>query len=261
MSYPYKCVVVVGATAGIGAAMADRFVHEGAKVVAVGRRQDRLDSFVEKHGSAKASAIRYDVTDRAGMNAFVNGVMTEYPQVDCILLNSGIQAPHALSNPEKVDLDVFHREIDTNFSSIVNLSMTFLPHLLKKQTPTALMVTGTHLSLIPAVTLPAYSASKAALKAFFDCLRRQNHGTQVKFIEILPPMVQTELHDYMGEERGRALGMPVDEFVDQTFEQLSREKEEISIGAIGAVAREPYIALLETRRTMFETLSDVIQSR
>lgn len=73
MAFNYKRVLLVGATSGIGAAMADRLVLEGAKVIAVGRRQDRLDAFVQKHGSDKASSVRYDINDTAGMDAFVNG--------------------------------------------------------------------------------------------------------------------------------------------------------------------------------------------
>lgn len=72
MVFQYKRVLLVGATAGIGAAMADKLIEEGAKVIAVGRRQERLDAFVAKHGSERASAIRYDITDRAGLDAFVN---------------------------------------------------------------------------------------------------------------------------------------------------------------------------------------------
>lgn len=72
MVFQYKRVLLVGATAGIGAAMADKLVEEGAKVIAVGRRQERLDAFVAKHGPERASAIKYDVTDRAGLDAFVN---------------------------------------------------------------------------------------------------------------------------------------------------------------------------------------------
>ena len=53
--------------------MADKLILEGAKVIAVGRRQERLDAFVEKHGPEKASGIRYDVTDRTSLNAFVEG--------------------------------------------------------------------------------------------------------------------------------------------------------------------------------------------
>jgi NADP-dependent 3-hydroxy acid dehydrogenase YdfG len=73
MSFNYKRVLLVGATSGIGAAMADKLILEGAKVIAVGRRQERLDAFVQKHGPEKASGVRFDVNDRAGMDAFVEG--------------------------------------------------------------------------------------------------------------------------------------------------------------------------------------------
>lgn len=71
MSFPYKTVLLVGATSGIGAGLTDKLVQEGAKVIAVGRRQDRLDAFVQKHGFAQAGAIKYDVTDRKGLDDFV----------------------------------------------------------------------------------------------------------------------------------------------------------------------------------------------
>lgn len=72
MPFTYKTVLVVGATSGIGAGLADKFISEGSKVIAVGRRQDRLDAFVAKHGSSKAAAIKFDVTDSNGVDAFVN---------------------------------------------------------------------------------------------------------------------------------------------------------------------------------------------
>lgn len=74
MSFPYKRVLLVGATSGIGQAMADRLVNEGSKVIAVGRRQDRLDEFVRKHGSDKASAAAFDIAKSQKAPQFV----TEY---------------------------------------------------------------------------------------------------------------------------------------------------------------------------------------
>ena len=97
-----------------------------------------------------------------------------------------------LNKPAEVDLAAFHNEISTNFTSVVDLSLKFLTHLLQKNYPTSIVYTGTHLSLIPAVTLPAYSASKAAAGAYFECLRRQNQGSNVKFIEVAPPVVQSK---------------------------------------------------------------------
>lgn len=73
MSSPYKRVLLVGATSGIGAELADKFIQEGSKVIAVGRRQDRLDTFAKKHGAELASGVRYDINDSAGLGDFVDG--------------------------------------------------------------------------------------------------------------------------------------------------------------------------------------------
>lgn len=84
MVFPYKTVLVVGATSGIGAGLADRLVQEGSKVIAVGRRQERLDAFVQKHGAEKAGAIQYDVTDSDGLDGFVQ----RYTEPNVLLLTS-----------------------------------------------------------------------------------------------------------------------------------------------------------------------------
>lgn len=102
-----------------------------------------------------------------------------------------MQQTFRLSKPAEVDLDAFHHEMNTNFTSVVNLAIKFSDVLLAKQFPTALIVTGTHLSIVPSVAMPAYSSSKAALHAFMDCLRRQNQGKSCKFIEISAPAVQS----------------------------------------------------------------------
>ena len=79
MTFPYEQVLMVGATSGIGAGIADRLIHEGCKVIAVGRRQDRLDEFVRKHGSDKASAVKFDITDRGKIDDFVRESVTLVP--------------------------------------------------------------------------------------------------------------------------------------------------------------------------------------
>lgn len=71
MPFQYKNILMIGATSGIGAAMADRLIQEGSKVIAVGRRRDRLDEFVRKHGKDRANAARFDITDRQNMDEFV----------------------------------------------------------------------------------------------------------------------------------------------------------------------------------------------
>lgn len=61
MAFPYRHFLFIGATSGIGRAMADRLIESGAKVTAVGRRKDRLDDFVSKHGESEAKAVPFDI--------------------------------------------------------------------------------------------------------------------------------------------------------------------------------------------------------
>ncbi|RKL12715.1 hypothetical protein BFJ70_g16119 [Fusarium oxysporum] len=253
MSSPYKRVLLVGATSGIGAELADKFIQEGSKVIAVGRRQDRLDTFAKKHGAELASGVRYDINDSAGLGDFVDGILKQYPDLDCVFLNSGTQSQTQLAKPAEVDLDAFHQEVSTNFTKPVDLSIKFLPHLQGKSSKTALIFTGTLLAHVPGVTMPAYSASKAALTAYVDCLRRQNAGSSTKFIEVWPPVVQTELHDYMGEI-SKSFGMPVTEFVEKLWPQLVDGVENIIIDPF-----EPQEAFLESvkrRKELFELMAE-----
>jgi NADP-dependent 3-hydroxy acid dehydrogenase YdfG len=71
MVFPYKHVLFIGATAGIGRALADRFAETGVKVTAVGRRQQRLDEFVSKHGTEKASGVAFDISQIEKIPSFV----------------------------------------------------------------------------------------------------------------------------------------------------------------------------------------------
>lgn len=63
MPWLYKKVLVVGATSGIGEALAARLVEAGSKVIVSGRRKERLDDFVHRHGKDKSSAAPLDITD------------------------------------------------------------------------------------------------------------------------------------------------------------------------------------------------------
>ena len=63
MPFQYKKILVVGATGGIGKALADRLVLEGSHVIAVGRRQQHLNDFVAQHGKSKVSSVAFDIAN------------------------------------------------------------------------------------------------------------------------------------------------------------------------------------------------------
>jgi len=69
MSFPYEHVLVIGATSGIGRAIAERLVKEGKKVTVVGRRKERLDEFILKHGKS-AKAVQFDIGELSKIPQF-----------------------------------------------------------------------------------------------------------------------------------------------------------------------------------------------
>lgn len=284
MSFLYKHVLLIGATSGIGAAMATHLIKSGVQVTAVGRRKERLDEFVSQHGE-KASRMVFDIAKLDEIPTFAAryayralrpltsrafpvhsstpnrpSVTTAYPTIDCIFLNAGIQHRYDFTNPSTLDFPRFHHETTTNFTSFVALTHTFLPHLLACSSPTSLIYTGTHLSLVPAYTMPAYSASKAALDAFVMCLREQLNTSDVRVTSISAPPVQTELHDFeMGAEAGRALGMPVEQFTQEAYLELVRGKENIVIGGVGGSTKEQFLEIVERRKGAFERLGKLLR--
>ena len=108
--------------------------------------------------------------------------------------------------------------------------------------------------------MPAYSASKAALNSFTLCLREQltYASSNVKILEVSPPVVQTELHDYMGLEKGRALGMPLNQFCDEAYNGLASGKDQVVIGSIGPP--DTFIDIVDKRRGAFEFLAKMMRS-
>jgi NAD(P)-dependent dehydrogenase (short-subunit alcohol dehydrogenase family) len=144
MSFPYKKVVVIGGTSGIGLGFAERLVKEGVFVIAVGRRQERLDAFVRKAGSeAAAAAVAFDLADvdprgRSEMPQkqyclrMLNlkglpRIIKAHRDFDCVFLNAGVQYFMDFSKPHTVDIRKIQHEITVNYVSVVALTHAFLP--------------------------------------------------------------------------------------------------------------------------------------
>jgi len=76
MSFPHKTVLVVGATSGIGLALAEKLISNGSHIIAVGRRQENLDGLVQKHGKDKVSSVQLDITDLKAIPSFATSYVS-----------------------------------------------------------------------------------------------------------------------------------------------------------------------------------------
>ncbi|ORY07664.1 hypothetical protein BCR34DRAFT_570492 [Clohesyomyces aquaticus] len=235
MSLKYKKVLLIGASSGIGEAYAKKIVGDGKQVVVVGRRKENLDAFVKNQGQGKADAFQFDITKLDEIPKFAEDITGIHPDIDCVIINSGIQRGFDFSKPESVDLSAVTLEFTTNYLSYIHLTTAFLSHLQKQKNETALMYTSSGLALIPITRCANYCASKAALHHFVLCLREQvkDGPGNVKIVEIFPPAVQTELHDEKHQpdiKDGGKIGMPLKQYTEESWAMIVKGEENVPVG-------------------------------
>jgi short-subunit dehydrogenase involved in D-alanine esterification of teichoic acids len=237
MSFKYNKVLVVGATSGIGWALAEKIVQDGKQVIVVGRRKEKLDEFQQKYGSDKVDTAVFDITKLEEIPQFIKDITSKHPDLDSIFLNSGIQRGIDFSKPETVDLDLLEMEFRTNYLSYMHLTTGFTPFLQKQEKETSFIYTTSGLALLPLPRCPNYSASKAALHHMILVLRHQlsSGPGNIKVIEIFPPAVQTELHDEKHQPEikdGGNIGIPLEEFTNEAWNGLTQGLDQIPVGFV-----------------------------
>ncbi|KAI0931944.1 hypothetical protein AcV5_004689 [Taiwanofungus camphoratus] len=127
-----KCVLVIGATSGIGRALALAIHALPSKptVIVAGRRQDRLDELEKKDERLETAKIDVN-SGRGALKSFVHDLTAKYPDLDAVMFSSGIQHMFDFTKPENIDFDLLETELNTNYTSITKMIAFFLPHFLK----------------------------------------------------------------------------------------------------------------------------------
>jgi short-subunit dehydrogenase involved in D-alanine esterification of teichoic acids len=125
----------------------------------------------------------------------VKKITGEHPDLDCIINNAGVQKPLSVTKmSQKEFLSKAEQDIAINVRGPMHLVMHLLPHFRQKES-TVIMNVSSALGFIPiSIVNPVYNAAKAWLHFFSMNLRTQLKGTAVKVVEVVPPMVATDLH-------------------------------------------------------------------
>jgi serine 3-dehydrogenase len=181
-------ILITGATAGIGAASARRFARAGWKVIATGRRKDRLDALTAELGQERVHPIAFDMRDGEAVDAAVDGLPEGFRDVDVLLNNAGLAL--GTEPAQQARLADWRQMIDTNVTGLVTITHKLLPTLIARR--------GVILNLSSvAATYPyrggnAYGGTKAFVRQFSLGLRSDLHGTGVRVASIEPGMIETE---------------------------------------------------------------------
>jgi short-subunit dehydrogenase involved in D-alanine esterification of teichoic acids len=186
----FKCAVITGGGGGLGKAMAESLIKQGKKVIVVGRTEETLKKTAEELGHNTAY-YKLDTGDISSIPSFVKKVTSEHPEVDCLINNAGVQRPLNINN---FDLSKADQELDINIRGPMHLAINFLPHFKSKPAATIMNVSSV-LGFIPfSIINPVYNATKAWVHFWTMNLRTQLKDSNVKIVEIVPPMVATDLH-------------------------------------------------------------------
>lgn len=124
-----QVVLVTGATSGIGAACARALAAAGARVVAGGRRDERLQRLADECGRDRVLPVRMDVRSPADSRRFTDAAVSEFGRVDALIANAGIGAYGSILDHSD---DVLATMIDTNVSGTIWPIRAAVPHMLDK---------------------------------------------------------------------------------------------------------------------------------
>lgn len=180
-----KRAVVTGASSGIGAAAVRALRASGWDVVAVARREEKLQDLARETG---ARAVAADVTDSASVARLAEQVLAD-GGVDALVNNAG--GAFGLDPVAEGSLTDWERMYDVNVLGAVRMTQTFLPALRASGQGSILMLTSTA-ALAAYEGGAGYCAAKSAERALAQALRLEEAEHNVRVIEIQPGMVKTE---------------------------------------------------------------------
>jgi uncharacterized oxidoreductase len=227
MKLSNRTVLVTGGTSGIGLGIAEAFHRSKSRVIVCGRDREKLSKVEEKFPGI--TALSCDVGDAQQRQNLAAEVLRRFPDLDILVNNAGIQRYIDL-NKGYNELKSGEDEIAINFVSTVELTALFIGHLIKRPSAAVINVSS-GLGFMPMLDTPIYNATKAAIHTYSLVLRQQLKDTSVKVIEIVPPMVDTNLNR---EGRDRAhlkyRGISLSDYIPTVIKGLEDDADMIFYG-------------------------------
>jgi serine 3-dehydrogenase (NADP+) len=183
-----KTILVTGATSGFGRAAAARFAAAGWRVIATGRRADRLDALADDIGRDRIHTAAFDMRDEAAMRAAIDALPDGFRHIDALVNNAGLALGTAPA--QRADLAQWKQMIDTNITALATMTYLLLPRLIERKG--AIINIGSVAGSYPYTGGNVYAGTKAFVSQFSLDLRCDLHGTGVRVTSIEPGMAETE---------------------------------------------------------------------
>ncbi|HZE92094.1 MAG TPA: SDR family NAD(P)-dependent oxidoreductase [Rhizobacter sp.] len=171
-----KTVLITGASAGFGLAIAERFLSEGQRVIACARRLDKLQALADRF-PGRVLPLPLDVTDKEAVRRNLSDLPAPFADVDVLVNNAGLAL--GLSAAPVADVDEWDRMIETNCSGLVHVTRAVLPQMLARGSGTVINL-GSIAGEFPYPGGNVYGATKAFVHQFTQNLNADLIGTGVR---------------------------------------------------------------------------------
>ena len=189
MSAPsLRTAFITGATSGFGRAATHGFIAAGWRVVATGRRQDRLQALADALQTDRLHTAAFDIRDEMATRGVIEALLDGFRDVDLLVNNAGLA--QGTLPAQRADLDDWRTMIDTNVTALVTLTRLLLPTLITRRG--AIINISSTAANYPYAGGNVYGGTKAFVSQFSLGLRADLHGTGVRVTTLEPGMAETE---------------------------------------------------------------------
>jgi 3-oxoacyl-[acyl-carrier protein] reductase len=210
MSLSGRTALITGASQGLGAAIAEHFLAEGANVALCGRNAGDLDAqqtrLAAAHGTDRVWAKPADVSNRGDVDALFDEAQSRFGQLDVLVANAGVYGP--MGSIDTVDWDEWTEAIAINLTGTVYCTRKAVTLFKPRRYGKILILSGGG-ATSPLPGISAYAASKAAIVRFTETLALEMREWNIDVNAIAPGALMTRLTDQLiaaGPERvGAAL--------------------------------------------------------
>jgi len=183
-----KTALITGTTSGFGAAAARRFAKAGWKVVATGRRADRLEALKKEIGADKVHVTAFDMRKPEAIEAAIKALPAGFGEIDLLINNAGLALGTAPA--QGASLDQWNQMIETNITGLATMTYKVLPKLIERKG--AIINISSVAASYPYPGGNVYGGTKAFVSQFSLGLRSDLHGTGVRVTSVEPGMSETE---------------------------------------------------------------------
>lgn len=235
MNLKNKVCIITGAASGIGLAIAERFIADGAKVAIADLRLDAAQATAEKltkTGPGEAIGVEMNVTDERQVNDGVAEVVKHWGGVDVLISNAGIQIVHKI---EEFPFDDWKKLLAIHLDGAFLTSKACLPHMYKAGSGSIILMGSVHSKEASALK-SAYVTAKHGLLGLARVIAKEGAAHGVRANVICPGFVKTPLVEKQIPEQAKDLGISEKEVIENVMLGDTVDKEFTTVEDVAEIA-------------------------